>query len=170
MVAGSNPAAGAQKFMILDFIFLTITYSGGYLVVTGVTILTTVSFLVHKHGKRILPLLMSVEGSAASIWVLKHIFNISRPEGAFYLESSPSFPSGHAAMAIALYGFLLYTIWKHKKHHLQNKAIWGLSILIILIGLSRLYLGVHYLSDVLVGYLVGALWLMLSIKIQNRLN
>jgi len=153
--------------MILDFLFLTITYSAGYLVVGMVTILTALSFALHKHKHRILPLLISVGGSATTIWILKNIFDKPRPEGALYLETSPAFPSGHAALAMALYGFIFLTIWKHEKHHLQNKSLVLLALLIIAVGASRLYLGVHFFSDVLVGYFIGLLWIFVATLISR---
>jgi len=153
--------------MIVDFIFLTITYSAGFLVVGIVTILTALSFLIHRHKHRILPLLITVLGSAASVWIIKHIFDVPRPEGAFYLESTPAFPSGHAALAMALYGFLALTIYKHDKHPLQKPAIWLLSLLVLLVGASRLYLGVHYLSDVLVGYIIGLAWIFVANRVSK---
>lgn len=154
----------------LSFVVLVITYSGSYVVISGLTFLSAVSFYIHKHTARILPLLVSVGGSAMTVYILKHVFHRARPLAeALYLETSSSFPSGHATMAMALYGFILYTVWKHDKHYLKNSFVFFLAILIILIGLSRLYLGVHYLSDVLVGYVIGFIWLLLSIKLHKYL-
>ena len=158
----------SQRLGWLSFLVLTITYSGGYLVVSGVTFLSALSFYIHRQTDKILPLFISVFGSAATVFIIKHIFYRARPlSAAIYLETSSSFPSGHATIAMALYGFLVYTIWKHEKHHLQNPAIWGLVILILLIGISRLYLGVHYLSDVLVGYMIGFIWILVSLAISK---
>ena len=153
--------------MILDFIFLTITYAGGYLVVIEVTLLASLSFLIHKHRGRILPLLISVVGSAVTVFLLKFIFDTARPIGSFYMENTPSFPSGHAAIAIALYGFLFYVIWHHEKHPLKNKTLLLLALLVTLIGVSRIYLGVHYVPDVLVGYLIGLGWLCISVGVSK---
>ncbi len=154
----------------LSFIILVITYSGSYVVISGLTFLSVVSFYIHKHTARILPLLVSISGSAATVYILKHVFYRARPLAeALYLETSSSFPSGHATMAMALYGFILYTIWKHDKHYLKNSFIVSLSALIILVGASRLYLGVHYLSDVLVGYVIGFIWILLSTKLHKYL-
>jgi len=147
----------------LSFLFLVITYCGSYVIIGGLTLLSTLSFYVHKHYQRILPLFVSVGGSAVTVYLLKHIFYRARPVAeALYLETSSSFPSGHATMAMALYGFIFYTIWTHEKHHLKKSFIIFLAILILLVGVSRLYLGVHYLSDVLVGYIIGLVWLWIS--------
>lgn len=152
----------------LSFVMLVITYAGGYMVASIVTALSALSFFIHKHGSKILPLFISVGGSTATVFIIKNIFDKARPiSEALYLESSPSFPSGHAAIAIALYGFILFTIWQHDKHHLRNPFIIGLFILILLIGVSRLYLGVHYLSDVLVGYVIGFVWLTIGLAARK---
>jgi len=159
----------AHRLEWLSFIMLSTTYLGSYVVVSGLVFLSALSFYVHKHGNRILPLLVSVCGSALSVYVLKNIFDRARPVvEAFYLEPSPSFPSGHATMAIALYGFLLYIIWKHDKHSFKKPFIVFLAILIILIGISRLYLGVHFISDVLAGYIIGFIWLLISIYLAEK--
>lgn len=154
----------------LSFLMLVVTYAGNYLLVCGLTFLSVISFFRHKHFARILPLIISVGGSAMTVFILKYIFERERPLDSIYIEFFPSFPSGHAAMAIALYGFIFYTIWTHDKHRLKNPFIVFLAILIVLIGLSRLYLGVHYFSDVLVGYIVGFLWLFLGAKLERKIE
>jgi len=153
----------------LTFVMMVITYSGSYLIVSGVTFLSAISFYIHKHTSKIFPLFVSVIGSAATVFIIKHIFYRARPFfEAFYPETGSSFPSGHATAAMALYGFLIYAIWRHDKHHLKNPFIIFLSILIILVGVSRLYLGVHYFSDVLAGYAVGFIWILISIWLAKK--
>ena len=154
----------------LSFAMLVVTYLGNYVLVGCLTLLSAVSFYIHKHAYRILPLLISVGGSFATVFILKYAFDRARPLGNLYSEFSPSFPSYHAAAAIALYGFFLYIIWNHDKHRLKNPLVVFLAVLIVLIGLSRLYLGVHYLSDVLVGYAVGFIWLLISASLENKLE
>ncbi len=165
----------------LSALMLIVTYSAGYTVVAIVTILTSLSLFIHKHTYKIWGLIVSIVGSSFSVYFLKEFFERTRPLGAFYFESTHSFPSWHSAIAIALYGFLISLIWKpdfappslqattgkHEKHHLKNKMIIFLTTLIFLIGLSRLYLGVHYLSDVLAGYLVGAIWLWIALGVSK---
>lgn len=151
----------------LSFVMLIITYCGSYVIIGGLTLLSSVSFYINKHGARALAILVSVGGSAITVFILKQLFDRERPLGAMYTELSSSFPSGHATFAMALYGFFLYTIWDHDKHHLKNPFITFLTILIILIGVSRLYLGVHYISDVLAGYIIGFGWLLISHSISK---
>ncbi len=96
-------------------------------------------------------------GNQTTVFVLKLLFARPRPEIAVYAESSYSFPSGHAAVSFAFFGLLTYFVMRQKLAPPILSLLIGSSV-IFLIGLSRLYLVEHYLSDVLNGYLVGALW------------
>lgn len=149
---------------ILTYLFATVTYSAGYMVALVVTLLSVGAFVLHKHYHRSIALLIATIGTSGSIYLLKFIFDLERPANAVYLESTPSFPSGHSGLAMALYGFLILAIWKHDKHHLKNPLIILLSLLILLVGASRLYLGVHYFMDVIAGYAIGLLWLFIAQK------
>lgn len=81
-------------------------------------------------------------------------------------ESGYSFPSGHSFVSIAFYGFLIYLIINSKLKK-QTKIVLSivLASLILLIGISRIYLGVHYPSDVTAGFIGGAIYLMIFIEI-----
>jgi undecaprenyl-diphosphatase len=149
----------------LSFLMLTVTYAGGYLISSLVAAFSITSFLLHREFKKAATLLLATLGSTLTIFLIKDFFGKVRPSQAVYLENSYSFPSGHATIAVALYGFLLYFAYKHDPHHFKNPFIVLLAILILLIGASRLYLGVHYLSDVLAGYLVGLIWIGISLAI-----
>lgn len=145
----------------LSKIFVAITYLGDYLAVIGISVVAVLVFYYTKHRDKILPVIISVFGSAASVYVIKHIFFRARPEvSALVTETSSSFPSGHATMAAALYGFLIYAICKSGKCKKIPAIL--LAVLILLIGISRIYLGVHYPSDVLAGYILGFAWVYIS--------
>jgi membrane-associated phospholipid phosphatase len=152
----------------LVFVMLAITYMGNTVMIGVLTFLSAVSFYIHKHTARILPFLVSVGGSSITVYILKTIINRPRPLESLYPEFSSSFPSYHAAAAVALYGFFLYTIWKYA-HHLKKPFMVFLFALIVLVGISRLYLGEHYFSDVLAGYIIGFVWLFLSVKLHKYL-
>lgn len=149
---------------MVDFLFLTVTYAGGYSVTATVLTLSGLLFWKHGHKNKILPMLVSAFASSVAVIVIKYAVDLPRPEEAFYIESTPSFPSGHAAIATSLYGFLLYNAYKHARHRFKNPLVIFLFVLILLIGVSRLYLNVHNLEDVLVGYAIGLLCLFISVK------
>ena len=89
--------------------------------------------------------------------LLKGLIDRQRPDGEHLVEvSSLSFPSGHAMSSIAFYGFLIYILWQLKLKGIKKILLTVLLVAIILgIGLSRVYLGVHYPSDVLAGFAAG---------------
>ena len=96
--------------------------------------------------------------------ILKHLIARPRPTHSFYAESLASFPSAHATLAVAFYGLLFYFLISGMQNKLRPKIYYALLILfILLLGFSRLFLGVHFLSDVLAGYLVGVVWLVLGV-------
>lgn len=105
-------------------------------------------------------LVISTGGSAALAFVLKAIFQRTRPEvfQTGYDASYFSFPSGHATIAVGFYGTLTMLIaWRFAGRARWTVAAVGLA-LVLLIGFSRLYLGVHYPTDILAGYLAATLW------------
>lgn len=101
---------------------------------------------------------------------IKNIVRRTRPEGFRIIEESGySFPSGHSMVSMAFYGLLIYLIYKKVDNkYLKNCLIILLSIIILLIGLSRIYLGVHYTSDVLAGFLLGISYLIVFVSVINE--
>lgn len=101
--------------------------------------------------------------------LLKDILQRSRPtEYRLIDETGYSFPSGHSMISMAFYGFLIYLIYKNiKNKYLKWSLIYLLSIIIFTIGISRIYLGVHYTSDVLAGFLISISYLIVYINIIN---
>ena len=103
-------------------------------------------------------------------FILKNIFTRTRPEMInITTESGYSFPSGHSSIAMACYGYIIYVINKkcnNKKIKILSTVI--LSILIFLIGLSRVYLGVHYASDILAAFMITLSYLIIYTHITNR--
>lgn len=111
-------------------------------------------------------------GGVLLMFVLKNLFNRPRPLIPL-LEpvKGLSFPSGHALMSMCFYGLLIFIVWENVK---DRKIKWGLTcgllLLILLIGFSRIYLRVHYFSDVLAGFAAGIIWLSISIYTMRRLE
>ena len=99
--------------------------------------------------------------------VMKLFFAKPRPELWYRLitETSFSFPSGHAVGSMVVYGFIAYILAKEMQQH-KHIVYAAASLLIIAIGLSRLYLGVHYPTDIIAGYGIGFIWLITCMKVR----
>jgi undecaprenyl-diphosphatase len=114
----------------------------------------------------LLPLVLG--GAELLNLVLKLSFHRPRPEVAFVHLDTYSFPSGHAMISTAAYGALAYLAWSRlRKRRARIALVAGTAVFVGLICFSRLYLGVHYLSDVLGGAAGGAFWLAVSIALQT---
>ena len=100
--------------------------------------------------------------------VLKLAFHRPRPDVAFVEIDTYSFPSGHAMVSTAAYGALAYIAWAYVRSPRRRMLlVIGTTVLVALICFSRLYLGVHYLSDVLAGAAGGVFWLSVSVAIMT---
>lgn len=147
------------------------TFLGSSLVATLLSVIAFLFlWLVLRHRKELLMFLLSVGGS--EIWniIIKNWMQRQRPNTHRLIEISGfSFPSGHSMAAFALYGTLTYLLWMHIPALAGRIAMIVIGVaLTLLIGISRIYLGVHYPSDVFGGYLASATWLMLSIYIFEK--
>lgn len=98
--------------------------------------------------------------------LLKRVFRRLRPINGIISESGYSFPSGHSMVSMAFYGFLIYLLYKSNFKY-KNIFIGLLIVLILLIGISRIYLGVHYPTDVFGGFLLSISYLLLFIEISK---
>ena len=103
---------------------------------------------------------------------LKYFFHRPRPDIYRIInESGYSFPSGHSMISMAFYGYLIYLIFKYiENKYLKYFLIITLGLLILLIGFSRIYLGVHYTSDVIAGFAISISYLILFINITKNLK
>ncbi len=98
---------------------------------------------------------------------MKFIFERPRPFNInLIIENGYSFPSGHSMMSLAFYGLFIYIIWHMDKPRLEKLFyVLPLILLVLLIGISRIYLGVHYASDVIAGYALSMAYLIIFIKL-----
>lgn len=127
-------------------------------------LLVLVSLGVYARGRQLnffyYYVLVGLVGvSGGMVYVVKNLVERARPSlmPAFFVETSFSFPSGHAAVAVVLYGFLWY--WFAREKILIHSLRVTFFSLLVLIPFSRIFLGVHYVSDVVAGMLLGALLL-----------
>ena len=149
----------------LTHIVKFITFLGSATFVISLTVLA----LLFIKNKRI-GIFMAIDLIVITIFqhILKPIFGRIRPLDINLIkETSYSFPSGHSLTAMAFYGFIIYLIYKSNLKY-KKLYIILLSILILLIGLSRVYLGVHYITDVLGGFTFSLFYLIIFIELTKK--
>lgn len=152
-----------STYLISDFatpIVKLITWFGSPM---GLIILTTAFFILVKSRLVAWLMLLNISLAGALNQLLKFIIQRPRPIGYRIVEEKGySFPSGHSMASTAFYGFLIYLIYKKiKNKYLKYGLIIGLTLLILSIGISRIYLGVHYTSDVLAGLCISISYLII---------
>ena len=155
-----------STFLISDFvtpIAKFITNFGGAIFLS---IATVMLFLLIKNKKIGLSIISNIVIITVLNQLLKRILQRPRPtEFRIVEEKGYSFPSGHSMVSMAFYGYLIYLIYRYiKNKYVKWTLITILSILICLIGISRIYLGVHYTSDVLGGFLLSISYLVIYIS------
>lgn len=151
----------------MDRMMTTITELGSVFILGLLLFFTMIWFVVkRKDVWGMLIAFLAVAGGGMMNLFLKDYFSRERPVNAMVEVSGLSFPSGHSMGSMTYFGLLAYLVFRSKQKSLK-KTLWivGLGLVILTIGLSRIYLGVHYPSDVLAGFLAGIVWLMLCISI-----
>jgi undecaprenyl-diphosphatase len=160
----------------LNHIMLFVTYlARGEVIAVGVVVLGLI-LIILKNWRFLSTLLVSVLIGELFVWIIKNLIDRPRPPltNALVTETSYSFPSGHTFVAIAFYGLLVYFILQSERNKFLKiiSFLFGLTI-IIWVGISRIYLGAHWPSDVLASFASGIAWLTIiitSLKIKKKFN
>ncbi|WP_165822148.1 phosphatase PAP2 family protein [Hymenobacter edaphi] len=121
-----------------------------------------------KRRREAVEIFAAIAGSALLNQLLKHFFGRVRPLTALIYQPGLSFPSGHSMIGLALYGMLAWQLWRHGRH-----PFWAVLLVIwaLFIGLTRIYLHVHYATDVLAGFAAGVAWVVLvQAAVRRRLR
>lgn len=152
------------KSPIITEIFKAITFFASPIFLIVLSILLFFIFKNKKYG-----LLSAINLIVITLTnqILKLLFTRERPfEWMLIEEKGYSFPSGHAMVSMAFYGMLIFLIWQTQISN-QKKKIWTviLTILILLIGISRIYLGVHYASDIIGGFTLSLSYLIIATSV-----
>lgn len=134
----------------LDLFFKTMTKLGN--TITVIIILIILVVCLKKEDKY--SIFYTIITTILTNQIIKNIIRRPRPDHIRLInEGGYSYPSGHSMISIALYGFLIYLVYKNIKNKVLKSILIALLFIVIIgIGLSRVYLGVHYLSDVLAGF------------------
>jgi len=140
-----------------------------FLILLGISVVITLYLKKHRRGAIIFTI--TTIGASLLLASLKIAFRRARPEPFFdtILPASYSFPSGHSLASFCFYGALAAIITVRIEKLWLKTLVWlAAAILISLIGISRIYLGVHYPSDVLAGFAVGLIW-VITIAVGDKL-
>jgi undecaprenyl-diphosphatase len=140
-----------------------ITQLGSPLFLLPLTIVCALIFLHMRRIRGAILLTVTMVGVTLLNWMLKSFFQRPRPLPFFGLTTpaSYSFPSGHALAAFCFYGALAALVTARLRSRLLRALVWAVAVVIIVaVGFSRLYLGVHYLSDIVGGYATGLVWVL----------
>ncbi len=134
------------------------------MIVLVVSCLIVAYLLIKKMRFDAWRFLISIIGISAFVWLGKNLIARDRPFDGVIPETGFSFPSGHAAVSVVFFYILYLTI----RPHIRNLAIRRIYFIFsltmpVFIGMSRIYLGVHYLSDVLAGFIFGAITVSIAI-------
>ncbi|CAN5493016.1 hypothetical protein BH10BDE1_BH10BDE1_23360 [soil metagenome] len=159
----------SMRLEALSSAMLSFTYIGSTIAVSFVALVALIYFYFRSLKSDFRILLGSSLGSLLLIRTSKWVFGRVRPSKETWLMQADglSFPSGHSAGSFAVLGAVFYILGRSCEHPHQRWTIWGIGILLVLtIGVSRVYLGVHYPTDVLGGFLLGLAVLLFSISID----
>ncbi|EMR01711.1 phosphatase PAP2 family protein [Cesiribacter andamanensis] len=157
----------------MDWYMGTITHLGSHWAFIVLSVVLFVYFYLRKHNLlfALQTLIVLLVAGGLSFW-LKDLIDRPRPEAVHHLAiRTQSFPSGHSMSSIAFYGFLIHITWRIYNSQLRKILYTMLLVLIILsVGISRIYLQVHYPSDVLSGFAAGGICMVIFIMIFSYLR
>lgn len=154
--------------LVLFFKFVTI-FGNWQFIIPAAVILSIWLFFKKQWQQYIAPLWVTLVGAEAITYGLKLFVARPRPLQGLLVEKDFSFPSGHATIAMAFFGMLIYIATKQIQSDRGRQVFIFIAVtLILLIGLSRLYLGVHYLTDILAGYLIGFSSILLGMYLKDK--
>jgi membrane-associated phospholipid phosphatase len=158
---------------VTDVLFRIVSLFGDWLLV-AVMLAATYRFVTRRQLPKAAGLLIACMGAALLNVVLAITFHRAHPLAATNFESvaqGVNFPSGHSMVALVAYGMLTYFVLSSARSSVakQVASVAATSLLVGLIGLARVYLGVHSVSDVMLGFAAGAVWLAACIIAYPRL-
>lgn len=142
-----------------DRFWVAVTELGDIQVVLPVIVVALVWFLAHRLWRTALYWLAAVGVAEALVQVIKLTLHRPRPGGLHAGVAQFSFPSGHATLSLVVYGFLAFLLCVQASHRFRVVIVSGAALLIGLVAWSRLYLGVHWMSDVVGGLSFGTAWI-----------
>lgn len=146
-------------------VFRFVTSFGSTTAVLVLAVLLTL-YLYHRHGQKLSSVFVwGIVVNEAIVYLLKIMVHRSRPLLAVVTENDFSFPSGHTAASVFFYGFLIFYATKYITNTFWRGVVRVVSaVLCILVPISRLYLGEHYLTDVLASIIIASTVILFTVK------
>ena len=158
---------GRGPALLASFAVLTLLGSGNTIVVAG--LLASAWLGLQRRWRLAAIFWCMLAGSGVTTWMAKVLVARARPDFvAGFAASSPSFPSSHAAGALAAYGFLAYALGQGQRPSTRAFAATAAALLVLVVAASRLVLGLHHASDVAGGLLLAASWLLAGLHMAAR--
>lgn len=153
----------------LTKVFIFITDLGNPLTVSSICLVFLMLLWLHKKTGHMFQFLITLLTTALVIFLTKEIVQLPRPTGGLITETGYSFASGHSMFATVFFGLVFYSY----KNHIKNRSLRILfltlsGICVLAIGISRVYLGVHYMTDVLAGFFIGTVITGLSVILHQK--
>ena len=161
----------SKRNSVLSSIIIPVTYSGNVEMVVRIGVILILWKTTRKNYG--FPFTIVALSSSVTYKLIKSVFKRPRPDVAVHLikQGGYSFPSGHSMNCLVCYGFLIYLINRHCKNRKLARVLSVLlTIQIICIGLSRVYVGVHFPTDVLGGWSLGIAFLTVAVIIYERIR
>jgi membrane-associated phospholipid phosphatase len=149
---------------------VAVSFLGNHIFLVPVNLLLLFYFIIRKNNRLALRIAVISLSSLSLMSFFKNIFQRHRPEQPLVDGvTNFSFPSGHAFMSVAFYGLLIWLIAiSIINKRIQQLVIAFLLLLILLIGFSRIYLRMHYTSDVLAGFCMGYIWMIFCLWLTDK--
>jgi undecaprenyl-diphosphatase len=149
------------------------SWVGGWIGITVLTVAAVVLLARERNWLDVVFVLVAVAGSQLAVTVLKAWFDRPRPDAgsAVALPESAAFPSGHAASGAAVFGAFTILLAERLTRSRARTGLWIGAVLVgVTVGLSRIALNVHYVTDVLAGWCFGLAWLAGCLLLRDRIR
>ena len=159
------------RISLLVWPFFFITDIGGLFIISLGSIFLLIFLAIKDEHKKILYTAISLIGALLSQTLIKNFTLVARPQNGLVSSFGYAFPSGHSNMSAVLFLSLCFYVFSNIIDGKKRKLYYGISILIILlVGFSRIYLNVHWVSDVLAGWCLGMFWATLPLAFVSLKN